>query len=150
MTYPPKAAPAFRRVLVGWDCSPGAASALRAAAAIADRDSGHVTALAVLRPAPHSESREQNAADLAERREHARTTFGQARDDLDAGSRSRVSLHFTEAANAARAICEYADEHGYEVVVIGRHGSGGLLHGKLGHVAQTAARDSRLTVLLAA
>ncbi|HEY1699934.1 MAG TPA: universal stress protein [Trebonia sp.] len=150
MTYPPQAALAFRRVLVGWDCSAGAAAALRAAAAIADQSSGHVIALAVLRPAPHSESREENAADLATRREHARKTFRQARDELDADSRSRVSLHFAEAADAARAVCEYADSHGFDLLVIGRHGAGGLLHAKLGRVAQAAARNSRLTVLLAA
>jgi nucleotide-binding universal stress UspA family protein len=150
MAYPPIAGPVFRRILVGWDCSPGAAAALRAAVAAADPGAGHVVALAVLRPAPHSESRAENAADLEARREHAIRMFGKARDELKAGSGPRVSLQFAEAADAARTLCGYADEHGFDLLVVGRHGTGGLLHAKLGHVAQAAARDSRLTVLLAA
>ena len=49
----------FRRVLVGWDSSPGAAAALLAAAGIADGEAGRVVALAVLRPVPHGESEEE-------------------------------------------------------------------------------------------
>ena len=59
----------FRRVLVGWDSSPGAAAALLAAAAIADGETGRVVALAVLRPVPRGEGgEEERAAEMARHR----------------------------------------------------------------------------------
>lgn len=56
----------YRRVLVGWDSSPGAAAALLAAAGIADGETGRVVALAVLRPVPRGESgEEERGAEMA-------------------------------------------------------------------------------------
>ena len=48
----------------------------------------------------------------------------------------------------ARSICDYADEHGFDLLVLGRHGDGGLLRHRLGHVAEAAAKSSRIPVLL--
>ncbi len=48
----------------------------------------------------------------------------------------------------ARSICDYADEHGFDLLVLGRNGDGGLLHHKLGHAAEAAAKSSRIPVLL--
>jgi len=121
----------FREILVGWDNSPGAAAALHAAAAIAADDAVHVTALAVLRPAPHTEDIDEGTADFEGRRDFARETFGKARATLD------------------DTVCEYAQDRGFDLLVLGRHGAGGLLHPRLGHVAATAARKSGLPVLLA-
>jgi len=154
----------FRRILVGWDGSPGAAAALRAAAAIADGDAADgnteknsvrgnetacVTVLAVLRPAPHTEDVDEGAADLEARRAHARETFGKAMDTLSVAVRPRVTLCFAESGDAARTVCEYARDHGFDLLVLGRHGVGGLLHPRLGHVPATAARKSSLPLLLA-
>jgi nucleotide-binding universal stress UspA family protein len=150
MTYIPIDRVPFRRVLVGWDCSPGSAAALRAVVAIADMEAGHVVALAVLRPAPYTENKEEGPADLAERQHHAFATFSATKKTLDGPCGRSVSLHFVESADAARAVREYAIKLGFDLLVLGRHGAGGLLHPKLGHVARAATRDSRLTVLLAA
>jgi nucleotide-binding universal stress UspA family protein len=57
----------LRRILVGWDCSPGAVAALRAAAALAaDRDAA-VVVLAVLKSAPRTDDAAEGAADFDER-----------------------------------------------------------------------------------
>jgi nucleotide-binding universal stress UspA family protein len=45
-------------------------------------------------------------------------------------------------------VCDYATEHGFDLLVLGRHGDGGLLHRRLGHVAEAAARAGKLPVLL--
>jgi nucleotide-binding universal stress UspA family protein len=140
---------AFHRILVGWDCSPGAAAALRAAASLAADDTVRVVALAVLKPASHAESREEGTADLDARREHAMKTFAEARDALTPDRRARVSLHFAESGDAARIVCEYAQQHGFDLLVLGRHGIGGILHPRLGHVTATAARTSSVPVLVA-
>lgn len=138
----------FRRILVGWDCSAGAIAALHAAAAIAGDDGARVVALAVLRPAPHTEDRDEATADLAGRRQYAQDTFGKARDTLLGTSRARVTLQLAESTDAARTMCEYAEEHGYDLIVLGRHGMGGVLHPRLGHVAETAAKKSSIPLLL--
>jgi len=139
----------FRRILVGWDCSPGAAAALRAAAAVATDDTAHVVALAVLRPAPHTEDADEGAADFDGRRRLAQETFAKACAAMPDAQRARVSLQFAQSGDAARTVCEYAQQHGFDLLVLGRHGTGGVLHPRLGHVAATAVRKSSLPLLLA-
>lgn len=139
----------FLRILVGWDCSAGAAAALRAAAALAGDEQAHVTALAVLRPAPHTEEAGEGAVDFDRRQRFAQQTFAKVRDCLPDDLRARVTLHFAESGDAARTVCEYAGQHGFDLLVLGRHGTGGMLHPRLGRVAATAARKSSLPVLLA-
>jgi nucleotide-binding universal stress UspA family protein len=138
----------FRRVLVGWDCSAGSAAALRAAAAIADGETGHVVALAVLRPVPHGESEEDRTAEMASLQHQAQESFGKARDTLPGPLRARVSLELAESSDVARALCEYADAHVFGLLVLGRHGTGGIMHPRLGHVAETIAKKSDLPLLL--
>ena len=148
-TVPPMGATSFRRILVGWDCSPGAAAALRAAAALAGDEEAHVVALAVLKPAPHTEDAAEGAADFDGRQRFAQETFARARDLLPSAQRGRVTLRFAESGNAAHTVCEHAQQHGFDLLVVGRHGTGGVLHPRLGHVAATAARKAVLPVLLA-
>ncbi len=139
----------FRRILVGWDCSPGAVAALRAAAAVATDDAAHVVALAVLRPAPHTEDADEGVADFNGRQRFAQETFAKACEAIPDVQRARVSLQFAQSGDAARTVCDYAQQHGFDLLVLGRHGTGGVLHPRLGHVAATAARKSSLPVLLA-
>jgi nucleotide-binding universal stress UspA family protein len=139
----------FRRVLVGWDSSPGAAAALAAATALADDEGGRVVALAVLRPVPRGEgSEEGRAAEIARHQRQTAEAFAKARDTLPGTSRATVTLEFAEGADAARELCEYADTHVFELLVLGRHGNGGVLHPRLGHVAEAVAKKSGLPLLL--
>ena len=138
-----------RKILVGWDCSPGAAAALRAVAALAVDGTAAVVVLAVLSPAPHTEDLAEGAADFDERRRFAEKTFASAREGLPGALRERVSLRFAESGDAAGTVCEYARQHGFDLLALGRHGTGGVLHPRLGHVAATAARKAALPVLLA-
>jgi len=139
----------LRRILVGWDCSPGAAAGLRAAATLAAGGGAAVVALAVLKPATRTEDTAEGVADFDERRRFARETFAEARDRLPGAVRGRVSLEFAESGDPAAAVCDYAHQQGFDVLVLGRHGAGGVFHPRLGHVAATAARKARLPVLLA-
>jgi nucleotide-binding universal stress UspA family protein len=138
----------FRRVLVGWDSSAHSAAALRTAVSMTGGQSPHVVALAVLDGRSHSEASEDRARDLAERRWHAERLFDEVRDSVPAEVRCRVSLQIIEDGDAARAICDYAAEHGFDLLVLGRHGDGGVLRRRLGHVAEAAAKTARLPVLL--
>lgn len=138
----------FRQVLVGWDGSPGSVAALRTAAAIVGDGPGRVIALAVLPRPPRREDEPDQAGPEDATGGHARQAFEAARSAIAAGAPVRISLHTEESRDAARALCDHATEHGFDLMVLGRHGDGGLLHPRLGRVAEAAARASRIPVLL--
>ena len=104
--------------------------------------------LAVLKPAPRTEDTAEGAADFGERQRFAQETFAKAREGLPDSLRERVSLRFAESGDAALTIRQYAQQHAFDLLVLGRHGTGGVLHPRLGHVAATAARKSTMPVLL--
>ena len=138
----------FRHVLVGWDGSPGSAAALRMAADIVGDGPGHVVALAIL-PQP-VEARPGQAGGEAAGTHWVQEEFTRARASIAATSPARIDLrtHPGDGRHAAQSVCAYATEHGFDLLVLGRHGDGGLLHPKLGHVAKAAATASTLPVLL--
>jgi nucleotide-binding universal stress UspA family protein len=138
----------FRQVLVGWDGSPDSVAALRTAAAIVGDGPGRVIALTVLPSPPHHEAELDQAGTNAASGHHAYQTFETTRSALVESTRTRISLHTEEGRHAARSLCDHAIEHGFDLLVLGRHGDGGILHPRLGHVAEAAARASRIPVLL--
>ena len=60
----------------------------------------------------------------------------------------RMSLQIVEHSQVGRAVCDYATEHGFDLLVVGRHGDGGAFHPRLGRVAETAVRGCAIPVLL--
>lgn len=130
----------YRQVLVGWDGSADAVAALRAAAGIVGDSAGRVVALAVLPPAASMEQPDPEAADgdVAA----ARQSFEHARQAMPLAPGMRRGQH------PARSLCQYAADHGFDLIVLGRHGEGSLVPHRLGHVAESAARASRIPVLL--
>ena len=134
----------FRHVLVGWDGSPDSVAALKTAIAILGNAPGRVTALAVLPEARQPEA----GQDVLVSAGQAWEAFHLARNATAARSVARISLHTTHGRQVARLICDYAAEHGFDLLVLGRHSDGGLLRPKLGHIAEAAARRSSIPVLL--
>jgi nucleotide-binding universal stress UspA family protein len=135
----------FRRVLVGWDASADAAEALSAAAAIVGGGAGHVVALTVVPVGPGAEAADEQQSERAAIRRRAEERFERVRGSV-AGV--RMSLHIVEDREVGRTVCAYAAEHGFDLLVLGRHGDGGTLRSRLGRVAETAARGSAVPVLL--
>jgi nucleotide-binding universal stress UspA family protein len=144
------AAKPFRRVLVGWDGSRGASAALRAAAAIVGNEGGQVVALAVPPPAWHTETAQERSANEIAARERVPTPFERLQAELAALCSARIDMQFAEDPNIPQALCRYATEHGFDLLVRGRHGEGGAAARKLGHVADSAVRSAGLPLLLAA
>lgn len=97
-----------------------------------------MVALAVLRPVPHGESDEERAAEIAGRRHQAQESFDRARDTLPAPVRAAFGLELAENSDVARTLCDYADTHVFELLVLGRRGTGGIMHRRLGHVGSAA------------
>ena len=136
----------FRRVLVGWDASANATEALSAAAAIVGSGAGHVVALTVVPAGQGAEAADEQRSGRAAIRRRAEERFERVRGS--AAADVRMSLHIVEDRQVGRAVCAYAAEHGFDLLVLGRHGDGGTLRSRLGRVAETAARDSQVPVLL--
>lgn len=136
----------FRRVLVGWDASADAVEALNAAAAIAGAG-GHVVALAVVRQTGHVGADEEDT-ELASIRLGAEEHFERLRGADPAVAGIRMSLRVVADTQVGRAVCDYAAEHGFDLLVLGRHGDKGGLRTRLGRVAEAAAQACAVPVLL--
>jgi nucleotide-binding universal stress UspA family protein len=54
----------------------------------------------------------------------------------------------TEVGRPARAILEYADDHGIDQIVMGSHGRSGIDRTLLGSVAETVTRRARIPVTI--
>jgi nucleotide-binding universal stress UspA family protein len=103
----------------------------------------------VLRPAPHTEDPEEGASDFGGCQRFAQESFGKACEAMSDAQRAGVTLQFIQSEDPARTVCEYAQQHGFDLLVLGRHGTGGVLYRQIGHVAAAAARKCSLPVLLA-
>lgn len=97
--------------------------------------------------APVTEAAEDHDSERAGIRRQAEQDFERARQAA-ASHGVRMSLQIVEDRQVSRAVCGYAVEHGFDLLVLGRHGDGGTLHPRLGSVAAAAARGSSVPVLL--
>jgi nucleotide-binding universal stress UspA family protein len=138
----------FRRVLVAWDGSPDSVAALKTAAAIVGDGPGHVVALAIVPASVQPEVWLEHAGEEPADRRWVREGFAQARESIPVTLWTRIDLHVEEGRHAARSLCAYATEHAFDLLVVGRHGEGGMLHPRFGHVAKAAAMASPVPVLL--
>jgi len=145
---PGAAAGPFRRVLVGWDGSPDSEAALRMAAAIIGDGPGHVVAFAVLPSPPHLEAWQEQAGAESAGEHGVKEGFARVKASIEATARTRIDLATVQGTKAAQSVCAYAIENAFDLLVLGRHGGGGLLHPKLGQVAKAAAMTSQIPVLL--
>ncbi|MGH3401922.1 MAG: universal stress protein [Streptosporangiaceae bacterium] len=138
----------YRYVLVGWDGSAAAAEALGVAVAIVV-PRGHVVALSVIRASPRAEPGAD--ADRAQGRlqDEALEAFERLRRERGdvGGVRMTADAITGDDTRAGPAVCGYAAEHGFDLIVLGRCGeNGGSTH--LGRVARAAALSSPVPVLL--
>ena len=139
----------FRRVLVGYDGSPDAVEALGVGVAVAARDGGHVVVLCVLPRALRAEGDEQDG-ETGGIREHAEALVAElARGQrLDSPVRTSVAVVYSDHDSPDRVVTAYAEEHGFDILVLGRHGDGARRKTRLGRVADRAAQACSVPVLL--
>jgi nucleotide-binding universal stress UspA family protein len=120
----------FRRILVGYDGSSEAQHALGVATSLAGDLRGETHVLLVVRPRAHAETTEERDRAL----EAERANLAKGLSSLEAQSPQSWGLT-TEAIYAddpAQAIADYAQEHGFDLVVVGSHGREQSLHRGIG------------------
>ncbi|MGB6456378.1 MAG: universal stress protein [Streptosporangiaceae bacterium] len=139
----------IRRVLVGFDGSPDAAEALGVAAAFAAGDGGHVVALCVVPRALPTEGDEQDGEGNGLRHQAA-AIFGELARSQRSGNPVRMSVQvvYSDHDSPGQVVTAYAEEHGFDILVLGRHGDGARRKSRLGRVADRAAQDCSVPVLL--
>lgn len=137
----------FRRILIGWDASAAASTALTTAVTIADGD-GVVIARAVLSPPAHAETGGEHARDIAAQRDWLSERFERLMRNTDSHG-AHVRLEWGQSNDVSADLCTSAEHHGCDLIILGRHGAESRLRErKLGHVAQTVAQHTDLPVLL--
>ncbi len=135
----------FRRILVGFDGSRDSRVALRVATGLATSISGEATVLITV-PGTHGETDEdRRAAFEAE----ARAIRAIAEQELSAApSGVTCAVHVVPADHPAQTLADYLVEHGYDLLVVGRHGNERAGHGGLGRVARELADKATCPLLL--
>jgi nucleotide-binding universal stress UspA family protein len=136
----------FRRVLVAYDGSNEAQHALHVAAALAADLGGDTEVLLVVRPPAHVETPEERArAAQAEKENLSRgleAAQRQTRHQWD------VSVKVVYADDPAVAIAAYAEEHGFDLIVVGGHGRERMIHRGIGHSLEALLRQHPCPVLV--
>ena len=136
----------FRRILVGFDGSASSLQALRTALQIAAMASGEAAVLIAISE-PHGETEEDRIASFEA---DARPLQVMAQQEFDAvqGGQASTSLHVVSAGDPAKALMTFAESHGYDLLVVGRHGREQAMHGGLGLVARELADAAPFPLLL--
>jgi nucleotide-binding universal stress UspA family protein len=136
----------FRRVLVGFDGSDEAKRALRVSRSLAADLGGEVHVLLVIALRSHAETPEESAAALA-----AEVAMLSAKFALEQGVDQRDQTpvsHVVVDDNPANAIAVFVKEHGFDLVVLGRHGSDQMMHRGVGRSLEALLRSHPCPILV--
>jgi nucleotide-binding universal stress UspA family protein len=134
----------FRRILVGFDGSSEAQHALRVAIALAADLQGEAHVLLVVRPPTHAETPAERArADDAERERLSRGLAA-----VPTSAQPEISTEVVVADDPEDELASYAAEHGFDVVVVGRHGREQTTHRGMGRSLEALLRRHPCPVLV--
>jgi len=136
----------FRRVLVGYDGSTEAQHALQVAAALAADLRGEAHVLSVIRPGAHAETAEERERAIEAERENLSRGLGTIRADVHHGG--TVTTEVVSADDPALAVAAYAEEHGFDLIVVGGHGREQATHRGLGKSLEALLRHHPCPVLV--
>jgi nucleotide-binding universal stress UspA family protein len=135
----------FRKILVGFDGSRNARAALRIAVGMATSVSGEAV-VAIVASASHGETEEDRQAAFEAEAGGIRAVADQ--EIAAARSAASCSIHIVPGDRPAAAMSAYVDQHGYDLLIVGRHGRERASHGGLGRVARELADNATCPLLL--
>jgi nucleotide-binding universal stress UspA family protein len=116
----------IRRILVGYDGSSEAHRALRIARSLAADVNGDVHVLSVITPRAHAETTDERQKAIEEELSRL-SQFLEELEVMDDREKTPVA-HVVDDDEPADAIAEFAREHGFDLVVIGTHGTDQIMH----------------------
>jgi nucleotide-binding universal stress UspA family protein len=135
----------FRRILVGFDDSAGAWSALHHAIDLSRESEALLWMLSVEEPLPRYASASQDALG------HQTSGFFdplQARARAASAEAGMTIECETARGHASQAIVEYAKEIGADLIVVGQHGHAGVLDRMLGSTSDRVVDTAACSVLV--
>ena len=136
----------FRRILVGFDGSAEARHALRVATALASELGGQAHVLLVVRPPAHAETEEEERRATEAERDNLSRGLAEAGHRASPGA--TVMTEVVLADDPAVALASYAEEHGFDLVVVGTHGREQTTHRGLGRSVEALLRHHPCPVLV--
>lgn len=138
----------MQHILVTTDLSPESEPAAAAALELAAQYDSQLTLAYVTELAEHLDAGGEHTVD--EYRKRVRTI---AHERLEAqrrklfGDRPKVRSELLDGKVVWRALCDYADAHSVDLIVIATHGRSGLRQALLGSVAERVLRTAACPVL---
>lgn len=136
----------FRRVLVGYDGSGEAQRALKIATSLAADLHGETHVLLVIRPGAHSETPEELESALVAERSNLSKGLGALQSESQHGW--EVSTEAVYADDPALALAQYAEEYGFDLIVVGGHGREQMTHRGIGKSLEALLRHHPCPVLV--
>jgi len=137
----------FQNVLVGYDGSKGGKAALRSAAVMAKEYHAQITAVWVREPLPrHSDL----PGEFEGEQEAAEEYFKERQKEVaEVASQHGLSIRCeTRRGHAAKTIVKFADEGGYDLIVIGHSDHSELWGRLLGDTADRISDHAHCSVLI--
>ncbi len=139
----------YRKILVAFDGSGGAVRALWRALLLAKQQDAEVTTLSVDEHLPRFAP---GVGEVAEEERLRAQHFAELRSQVEAvakehGKRTRIVIE-TAAGHAAQTILSFAQEGGYDVIVIGHTGHSGLWGTLLGSTTDRVVGHATCDVLV--
>lgn len=138
----------FRRILVGWDGSTDARQALRVALGLGAQVDAEVVALAVLKARSHAEAADQATEETLESRREVMHEMATQTSHTTVASAARVRYEVIQADDATSAFDTYVREHGFDLVIVGRHGLDRALRPHIGGVSEHQVRQGSCPVMV--
>jgi nucleotide-binding universal stress UspA family protein len=140
-----------KKLLLTTDLSKEALRPFPAVSALAKKLGSSITLLHVVEDlaiAPHGAplAPPLHAPSLAEELEKAREVLEEQRASLDQGI--QVQAEVISATDVSRAIADYAEEHGMDMIAMSTHGRSGFRRMVMGSVAESVLRHSKRPVLV--
>jgi len=137
----------FKKILVGYDGSKGGTAALRQAAAFARESKAELTALWVREPLP----RHSDLPGEYEEEAEAADEYFKARQKEVEGTAAQYGIAIRceiRRGHAAKTILRFADEGGYDLIIIGHSDHSELWGRLLGDTADRISDHARCSVLI--
>ena len=136
----------LRRILVGYDGSTEAQRALRTAVVLASEIRGDVHALLVVRPPAHVETTHEQERAVEAELEILSRGFSEIVEHAEPCRAITADVVFAD--EPAKAIAQWAQEYGFDLIVVGGHGREQVTHGGIGHAVEALLRLSPCPILV--